>query len=210
MAAEGDLTKLTADQIEKIDRLVERLTNWLGGEIPHAIKDYGRYIQLIRFVEPPANTVLMALSAGMPDTVRGIHVKLQSLLKKASQVDSLRREDADESRLEDANLLKLAQDLIAMLERMVTSDGPDTSSDEPGPSASIQSEHIADDTERDIIDALQGETLTGAKLAERAGYAYNFKFKSSLAGLRKRGILGNKSPGYFLEPEYEFLLKTEE
>lgn len=210
MAVEGNLMTLTPDQIAKINRLVDRLTNWLKGDIPHAIRGYGRYIQLIRFVEPEANIVLMALSAGMPDTVRTIHVKLQELLRKASHVDSLKREDAEESRLEDANLLKLARDLAVMLEDIAESDEPDTSRDEPHVSASIPTEHISNDTERDIIDALRGGTLTGEKLAKKAGHAYNYKFKSSLAGLRRRGILGNKSPGYFLEPEYEFLLKTED
>ncbi|MHC4354855.1 MAG: hypothetical protein ACYTE3_28150 [Planctomycetota bacterium] len=191
---------LTSEQIGEIERLVDRLTDWRKGDIPHAIKGYSRYVQLIRFVEPQANNVLMALSAGMPETVRAVHVKLQELLRKASHVDSLKQEDADESRLEDASLLELARDLTLMLERIAESDERVTSTMKP-------KERVADDTEQDIIEALGDSTLTGQKLAKKAGYPYNFKFKSSLSGLRKRGILGNKSPGYFLEPEYEFLLK---
>jgi len=67
--------------------------------------------------------------------------------------------------------------------------------------------HDLNELEQDIIEALGDETLTGEKLAKEAGRPYNFKFRSSLSGLRKRRILGNKKPGYFLEPEYEFLLK---
>ena len=63
------------------------------------------------------------------------------------------------------------------------------------------------DIEQDIIEALGDKTLTGEKIAKDTGHPYSFKFKSSLSGLRKRGILDNKKPGYFLEPEYEFLLK---
>ncbi len=201
MVTEGNLMTLTSEQIGEIERLVDRLISWRKGDIPHAIKGYSRYIQLIRFVEPQANVVLMALSAGMPETVRAVHVKLQELLRKASHVDSLKQEDADESRLEDTNLLKLARDFTLMLESIAESD-------ERATSTLDRAEHIADDAEQDILEALRNRTLTGEKLAEKAGYPYNFKFKSSLSGLRKRGILGNKSPGYFLEPEYEFLLKT--
>ena len=85
---------LTSDQIEEIGRLTDRLKKWQEGDMPRAIKDSARYIQLIRFVEPQANVVLMDLSAGMPETVRVIHVKLQELLRKASQVDILKQEDA--------------------------------------------------------------------------------------------------------------------
>lgn len=62
------------------------------------------------------------------------------------------------------------------------------------------------DTEQNIIEALSKNTLTGEKLAKKAGYPYNSNFKSTLSSLRKRGILGNKSPGYFVEQKYHFLL----
>ena len=62
------------------------------------------------------------------------------------------------------------------------------------------------DTEQNIIEALDTNTLTGERLSVEAGYPYNSNFKSTLSELRKRGILGNKSPGYFLEPKYYFLL----
>jgi len=191
---------LTSDQIGEIERLVDRLKKWQKGDMPHAMKDFTRYIQLIRFVEPQANVVLMDLSAGMPETVRVVHVKLQELLRKASQVDILEQEDADGARLEDSNLLKLARDLVLMLQRIAKDTGHDTLT-------LNDAVHGLNEIEQDIIEALGDETLTGEKLAKKAGRPYNFKFRSSLSGLRKRGILGNKKPGYFLEPEYEFLLK---
>jgi hypothetical protein len=160
-------------------------------------------MQLVRFVEPQANVVLMDLSAAMPDTVRVIHVKLQELLLKASQVDILKQEDTDAARREDSNLLKRARDLVLILQR--TAKDP-----EQGTLTLNDAESSLNDTEQDIIEALGNETLTGEKLAKEAGYRYDFKFKSSLSGLRKRGILGNKSPGYFLESEYEFLLNISE
>jgi len=190
---------LTLDKTGEIELLIDRLKKWQSGDVPHAIKDYSRYSQLIRFVEPQANVVLMGLSAGMPEKARQVHVKLQELLRKASQVDSLKQNDIDLARLEDSNLLKLAQDFVLMLEPIAKKAGHET----PIPD---DAEQNLDDIEQDIIEALQDRTLTGAKLAKDAGHPYNFKFKSSLSGLRKRGILGNKSPGYFLEPEYESLL----
>lgn len=62
------------------------------------------------------------------------------------------------------------------------------------------------DTESNIIEALGKQTIIGEVLAVKAGYPYNSNFKATLSALRKRGIIGNKSPGYFLEPEYRYLL----
>jgi hypothetical protein len=62
------------------------------------------------------------------------------------------------------------------------------------------------DTERNIVEALGTKTLIGEELAKKVGYPYNSNFKSTLSSLRKRGILGNKSPGYFVEPKYHFLI----
>jgi hypothetical protein len=190
---------LTSDQIGEIERLIDRLKKWQNDDMPRTIKDYSRYSQLIRFVEPQANIVLMGLSAVMPETVRLVHVKLQELLRKASQVDSLKQEDTEGARLEDSNLQRLARDFVLMLEPIVKNAGHE----KPTPD---DSEQNLNDIERDIITALKDKTLTGEKLARDVGHPYNFKFKSSLSALRKRGILGNKTPGYFLESEYEFLL----
>jgi hypothetical protein len=198
---EEDLMTLTSDQIGEIERLVDRLKKWQNGDMPHVTKDYSRYIQLIRFVEPQANIVLMGLSPGMSKIVRVVHIKLQELLRKASQVDNLKQENADKARVEDSNLLDLAQDFVLMLERIAENKGQDTLT-------LNEEEHDINDTEQNIIEALGNETLTGEKLAKKASYPYDFKFKSSLSELRKRGILGNKAPGYFLEPKYNFLLKN--
>lgn len=190
---------LTSDQIGEIELLADRLKKWQNGDMPRTIRDYNRYSQLIRFVEPQANIVLMGLSAVMPETVRMIHVKLQELLRKASQVDSLKQEDTEGARLEDSNLQSLARDFVQMLEPIVKNTGHETlMQNDAGQNLN--------DIEQDIITALRDKTLTGEKLAKDAGHPYDFKFKSSLSALRKRGILGNRSPGYFLESEYEFLL----
>lgn len=184
---------VTSEQIEEIKRLADTLKKWRNGDVPQACKDYSKYVQLIVLVEPQTNIVLMGLSVGMPGTARAVHVKLQELLSKAVQADSLRKEHTEEARLEDSNLLKLAQDLILMLERIAKNAGQDR------PTLNA--------IEQKIVGALRNKTLVGEKLAKKAGSRYNHNFKKALSGLRKRGILGNKSPGYFLEPEYEFLLK---
>lgn len=60
--------------------------------------------------------------------------------------------------------------------------------------------------EENTIEALGTNTLIGGDLAKKTGYPYNSNFKSTLSSLRKRGILGNKGRGYFVEPAYHFLL----
>jgi len=197
---------LTSDKIGEIELLIDRLQKWQNSDMPHAIRDYSRYSQLIRFVEPQANIVLMGLSAVMPETVRLVHVKLQELLRKASEVDSLKQNDIDLARLEDSNLLKLARDFVLMLEPIAKKAEHQTPIPDDAEQDLDDTEQNLNDIEQDIIEVLRDKTLTGAKLAKDAGHPYDFKFKSSLSGLRKRGILGNKSPGYFLEPEYELLL----
>ena len=111
--------KLSSDQIGEVEQLADRLNEWQKGNMPRAIANFSRYIQLTRFVEPQANVVLMDLSADMPEIVRVIHVKLKELLRKASQVDILRQEDADEARREYSNLLRLAREFVLMLEPIV-------------------------------------------------------------------------------------------
>jgi hypothetical protein len=127
----------------------------------------------------------MDLSGVMPEAVRVIHVKLQELLRKASQVDILKQEDAYEARIEDVNLLRLARDFVLILERIAKDTGNDTLT-------LNDAVHGLNEVEQDMIEALGDETLTGEKLAKEAGRPYNFKFRSSLSGLRRRGILGNK------------------
>ena len=60
--------------------------------------------------------------------------------------------------------------------------------------------------EGNIIEALSTNTFTGEIIAEKAGYPYNSNFKATLSAIRKRGIIGNKYPGYFLLPKYLYLL----
>jgi hypothetical protein len=64
------------------------------------------------------------------------------------------------------------------------------------------------DTEHNTIKALGRAILTGEKLAKKAGYPFNSNFKNTLSSLRKRGILGNASPGYFVTEAFCYLLDT--
>jgi hypothetical protein len=84
--------------------------------------------------------------------------------------------------------------------------GPAAKPKAGGKVESVQEATGLTDTESNIIEALSTNVMTGEELAVRAGYPYNSNFKSTLSSLRKRGILGNKAPGYFVEPEYHFLL----
>lgn len=61
-------------------------------------------------------------------------------------------------------------------------------------------------TEKTIIKALGDEVLTVEKLAVKAGYEVSGYFRRTLSSLRKRGILANKQPGYYLKSEYHYIL----
>jgi hypothetical protein len=63
------------------------------------------------------------------------------------------------------------------------------------------------DTEQNILEALGSHSFTGSELARRAGYPFNSNFKHTLSSLRKRGVLGNASPGYFITDDYQHLLR---
>ena len=62
-------------------------------------------------------------------------------------------------------------------------------------------------TEKTIVKALGNETLTVGELAVKAGYEVSGYFRRALSSLRKRGILVNKQPDYYLKPEYNYLLQ---
>jgi hypothetical protein len=50
-----------------------------------------------------------------------------------------------------------------------------------------------------IVEVLKRHgILTGPQLAALAGYPYDGYLRSILASLRRRGVIGNKSPGYHL------------
>jgi hypothetical protein len=63
------------------------------------------------------------------------------------------------------------------------------------------------ETEKIIIEALGDTTPTVKELAIKAGYEVSGYFRRTLSSLCKRGILGNKRPGYYLKPEYHYLLQ---
>jgi hypothetical protein len=52
--------------------------------------------------------------------------------------------------------------------------------------------------ESDVLDALrENGPLRGSKLASTAGYQYSSYFRSSLAAMVRRGLIGNDKRGYF-------------
>jgi len=102
--------------------------------------------------------------------------------------------------LNDPGLIDYAWDGILVAVRTLSQSGKTDPDGKPVAPPELN------DTEENIVEALNTNTLTGEKLCNKAGYPYNSNFKSTLSSLRKRGILGNKSPGYFLEPQYRFLL----
>ena len=61
--------------------------------------------------------------------------------------------------------------------------------------------------EKRIIKALAAKPLTTEQLAEEAGYWVSGYFTATIQSLRKRGILGNNRPGYYIQPEYLHLLQ---
>jgi len=56
--------------------------------------------------------------------------------------------------------------------------------------------------ESNIIEALGTDTLTFEQLAFKAGYEVSGYFRRTVSSLSKRGILGNKRPGYYVQPQY--------
>ncbi|HUU20317.1 MAG TPA: hypothetical protein VMW72_24425 [Sedimentisphaerales bacterium] len=61
-------------------------------------------------------------------------------------------------------------------------------------------------TERNIIKALGNETLKLEHLAAKAGYRVSGNFRRTVSSFSKRGILGNKNPGYFVQPQYQRII----
>ncbi|MCP4257841.1 MAG: hypothetical protein GY774_09985 [Planctomycetes bacterium] len=62
-------------------------------------------------------------------------------------------------------------------------------------------------TEKIIIEALGDEILTVEELAVKSGYEVSGHFRRTISSLRKRDILANKQPGYYLKPEFHYLLQ---
>ena len=61
-------------------------------------------------------------------------------------------------------------------------------------------------TERNIIEALGDATLRLEELAPKAGYEVSGHLRRTVSSLTKRGILGNKKPGYFVQPEHQWMI----
>lgn len=56
--------------------------------------------------------------------------------------------------------------------------------------------------ERNIVEALGTDTLIFEQLAAKTGYEVSGHFRRTVSSLSKRWILGNKRPGYFVQPQY--------
>lgn len=53
------------------------------------------------------------------------------------------------------------------------------------------------DREKNIAEALAGDTMTGQALADKAGYTFNSDFRRTLSFMVKRGHLAKRRGGYF-------------
>lgn len=62
-------------------------------------------------------------------------------------------------------------------------------------------------TEWNVIEVLGDETLRLKELAPRSGYEVSGHLRRTVSSLTKRGILGNKEPGYFVQPEYQSMVR---
>jgi len=60
---------------------------------------------------------------------------------------------------------------------------------------------------RNIIEALGDTTLRLEELASKAGYEVSGHLRRTVSSLTKRGILGNKKPGYFVQPECQWMIE---
>jgi hypothetical protein len=110
--------------------------------------------------------------------------------------------------LEDWPIWQLNRDVASLMYQLLAEKKKEAEQPASGHAKAEQNDRpILSDTEQNILEALGTETMTGEVLAKRAGYPYNSNFKNTLSSLRKRGILGNKSPGYFVESKYHSFLK---
>ncbi len=64
------------------------------------------------------------------------------------------------------------------------------------------------DTERNILEALDNKVMTGEQLLKRAGYEYSGYYRGVLSSLRKRDALGQITEGYFRPDKRPDLLAT--
>jgi len=60
--------------------------------------------------------------------------------------------------------------------------------------------------ERNIFEVLGTDTLTFEQLAAKADYEVSGHLRRTVSSLSKRGIVGNKRPGYFVQPDYQRII----
>lgn len=69
---------------------------------------------------------------------------------------------------------------------------------------------VLNEIERDILNTLGDDTLTGQSIADRTRvYKYNSHFRDTLAGLVRRGVLSNKGRGYFRSVQCQVQVRTD-
>ena len=69
----------------------------------------------------------------------------------------------------------------------------------PGQNGTAAGQPVLSEMEAAIVEVLsRHEVLSGPQIAPLAGYPYETGLKSCLASLRRRGIIGNNCPGYYL------------
>jgi hypothetical protein len=115
-------------------------------------------------------------SEGMNDgTLKDVLARLNKGLERLSSERLVNREDA----------IKRHKEMVGLLRPLIG---------EPRQAVPVK----LNDLERDIVEALGKDTLTGETIAERINRDYDSNLKAALASMRRRGILGNRSPGYYV------------
>ena len=151
---------------------------------------------------------LLASIPTAASVVEGDTAGLAWSLARASQVASELRTAALE--VESRGLAPFAEKDVSTSSEAHAADVAKTKdTDQPPKSDDDRMPITLTDTEQNIIEGLGNKTLTATELAKKIRYPYNSNFRSTLSTLRKRGILGNRSPGYFLEPRYHCLLASD-
>jgi hypothetical protein len=64
------------------------------------------------------------------------------------------------------------------------------------------------ETEKEIFQLLQDDTVKGEALAGKLGLDFNSNFKATLAALVRHGLLDNNADGYFVPPAVSRYLKA--
>ena len=101
---------------------------------------------------------------------------------------------------------EMVSSLLPFLMEKATTPSPPSTPDAgavqagAGPTDPARTNSQLNDQESNIVTALKEGTMTGEKLARKAGYPFNSNLRTTLSNLKKRGIINNRGNGYFLPP----------